>query len=273
MFLNVPSEIYRKIVLNEVMIHYNVSNKDIIKLMGYYSVGSSFALIQDLADFGNLKEFQKNYLSNTIGKKPYKASEDFLKYIAFSMVKALEHLRNLDVLHQDIKLENILIDNTLNLKLSDFTVSVKLNKSLSTFEFLGHGTNCYISPENIEKEIVPLRECFKNDYFGLGVILYNLAFNKFPYNIDPNNFGKEDIKRKLANETLSFPQDSILSKEFMSLLSNLLEKDYRKRYDLNDLLNSKWLNNGKKIIEAKNSYSDVRKYISDLINENIVFPI
>jgi len=273
MFLNISSEIYKKIVLNEVMIHYNASSKHIIKTLGYYSAGSSFAVIQELAYFGNLKEFQKRYLTDTICKKHYKVSEDFLKYVAYSIVKSLEHLRNVDVLHQDIKLENILIDSDFNLKLSDFTVSVKLNKKISNFEFLGHGTNCYISPENIRKETVPLRDCFKNDYFGVGVLLYKLAFNKYPYNIDPNKIGKEEIKWKLTNEALSFPNNNSLSKEFLGLIENLLEKDYKKRYDMNNLLHSKWVNQGKQIIEAKNSYSDVSKYMNDLINENLVLTV
>jgi len=133
MFSNVTEEVFKKLALNEIMIHYNSSNKYINKTYGYYAVGdSSYAIVQELALKGNLKEFiSKNLISNE--HKLYRVSENFIKYVTFYIVKALEHLKSVDVIHQDIKLENILIDEYFNLKLTDFTVSLKLQKKHKRF--------------------------------------------------------------------------------------------------------------------------------------------
>jgi len=174
------------------------------------------------------------------------------------------------VIHQDIKLENILIDEYFNLKLTDFTVSLKLQKNIKDFQFAGHGTNCYMSPENIRKERVEIRDCYKNDYFGLGVMMYKLAFKTYPFNVDPKKDGKDEIYRKLTKEKLTIPNNSHLTKDCVDLIKNLLEQNYRKRYDLKDLLENNWVKQGKTLIEEKENYSDTNKFILDLINDNLV---
>ena len=79
------------------------------------------------------------------------------------------------VAHRDLKLENILVDHELNIKVADFGFATfkKVNK-LSSFR----GTKTYMAPEIIEHQIYDGR---KADIFSIGVILFIIVQGIFPF--------------------------------------------------------------------------------------------
>ena len=86
----------------------------------------------------------------------------------------------------DIKQQNILIDEKFCVKITDFSLSFSYEKykendkiSLPLVR-----TSLYMSPEILLKSQVNYEYCSKIDMFSLGVVLFNLAFEKFPYELD-----------------------------------------------------------------------------------------
>jgi serine/threonine protein kinase len=275
LFQKMTPESYKEVVLNEVMIQSNTSFRHITKSLGYFTIDEeSYILIQEYASNGNLKEFiNKLYLNSKIGCSNIKrekntVSESLLAYIAYSIIIALNHLFYLDVLHQDIKPENILVDHNLEMKLTDFTVSVKLDIYKGYYCFLGNGTHGYMSPENLDHEKVNYKDSIKNDYYSLGVLIYKLFYGYFPYDIQQSDSKKEQFQ-KIKNKSLKFSDDEVtISDDLKNFLIGLLNIDFRKRFGIKEIFSHPWIAKAKKIYLSKQDYSCRDKFIQDLYKDN-----
>lgn len=111
-------------------------------------------------------------------------------HIYSKCINIIKNLHNINIAHRDIKLENFLIsteNNNLEIKLIDLDFSSSYNTHL---HFLG-GTPQYISYEAINSK--SFKNWFSNDIWALGIILYTLLFNNFPWN---NSLTFETYKKK-----------------------------------------------------------------------------
>ena len=91
------------------------------------------------------------------------------------MVDAVEYMHTRRVVHRDLKLENILIDEQLNLKIADFGFACyKSIDSLRSYR----GTMTYMAPEIKEGKQYKGTQV---DMFSLGVILFIIVQGIFPF--------------------------------------------------------------------------------------------
>ena len=92
-----------------------------------------------------------------------------------------------------------------------------------------------MAPEILNEKEIEVKYCEKIDIYSLGVTLYNLAFASYPYNLNEvKGDDYKEIKEKVNNENLSFPADFEVSEKFKNFLRNVLEKDYKKRYNIKE---------------------------------------
>lgn len=90
-----------------------------------------------------------------------KFSDNLARYYFHQLVEAIEHMHSKGIAHRDLKLENILIDENFDLKLTDFGFSDEEKVSDRTC-----GTNIYMAPEmHVQDEF----ETIPADIFTLGV--------------------------------------------------------------------------------------------------------
>lgn len=99
-------------------------------------------------------------------------SEPAIIGIAYQALLGLTFLNSKDILHRDIKPANILLNKKGDVKLSDFGTAKdeELGKT-----FLG--TVMYMSPERVKGE----KHSFQTDIWSLGIIFYQLATLRYPY--------------------------------------------------------------------------------------------
>ena len=144
-------------------------------------------------------------------------------------------MHDLDIIHRDVKLENVLLDKYLNTKLIDFGFSVSTKDSQNLKIFCG--TPSYMAPEivrRIEYEGKPV------DCWSLGVVLYALVCGCFPFSAK----SYPDLYKKVMRGQFRYPDH--LSIAIKDLIRNLLQLDPKKRYNITQAKNHPWaINNGK----------------------------
>ena len=165
----------------EISILRKLHNKNITEIYAYIKMNdySNFCALE-LGNYGDLDNFQKVLLKRKV------LSETIINYFARQILEALDYIHRCKIIHMDIKQGNILVDSELNIKLTDFSVSCYYGSFNvgDTVKFPLVGTRKYMSPEIIGRTHMKIKEAEKIDIYSLGVTLYNLAFDTYPYKLD-----------------------------------------------------------------------------------------
>lgn len=97
------------------------------------------------------------------------------KYFLSQMLDVLEYMHGKGVVHRDLKLENILVDDAMNLKVADFGFATfRKVHNLKSYR----GTMTYMAPEIKEGKTY---DGMKIDMFSTGVILFIIVQGIFPF--------------------------------------------------------------------------------------------
>lgn len=109
----------RKKVFQEVYILKKIHHSNIIRLLEVFESSKHFFIVMEYAGAGDLLHYVKR-------KK--RLGEEEAKFIFKQIVYGLGHCHCRSVLHRDIKLDNVLLDNERGVKLCDFGVSKIIKK-------------------------------------------------------------------------------------------------------------------------------------------------
>ena len=252
--------------IKEINIQNKLKDKNITEYYDYCDLKDYGCIIMEFAKFGDLEYFQKKLIQKN------HLSETLLAYITKQILKGLYYIHQSKIIHMDIKQQNILIDENFNIKITDFSVSFsyekykendKINLPLS-------GTSLFMSPEVLLKAQIDYEDCSKIDMFSLGVVLYNLAFEKFPYDLDytyKRNFGL--ILDKIQKQNLKIPEKKNFSHLFKKFLGNLLEKNIKNRMSVYEALEDPWIKAADLLIKEKEKLNDMEKFLIYMITDNV----
>ena len=168
------------------------------------------------------------------------------------------------IAHLDIKPQNIIVDNTLNLKLIDFSISINYRNIKNKIRLPSQGTKYYMPPELINEEIIEVNDLEKIDLFSLGVMLFHFAFHFYPYEF------KEDKKEedKKIDEMINYFMSSNkykYSNYFLNFLKKLLEKDIKKRMNIRKAMEDYWIKGAKILIDEKEKLNNDNLFLSYLM--------
>ena len=105
-------------------------------------------------------------------------SEDVATYYVEQLLNCLEYVHYKNYAHLDVKLDNILLDDNFNIRISDFGSAVKLEDD--PFTMFRRGTPKYMAPEVLNLQNGESFDAFKADVYSMGVCIYLMLFKRFP---------------------------------------------------------------------------------------------
>ena len=236
----------------ELMKRFN--HKNITKILEVFNDEEYMLIIMEYINGGNLFSFVK---------KRRKLSEKMAKFLFRQIILGIQHIHSKNVVHRDIKLENLLIDFNNNVKICDFGIGKVLN-SENEILYDKCGTPMYMAPEIILSTKEKGYKGFPVDIWSSGITLYIMLSGDLPFNIKKKKEKKENISLNsikinnnayLQNQIINFNPKAIenISEEAQDLLQGLLNKDPTKRLTCEQILNHPWLKHSNDFSDNKNN--------------------
>ena len=182
-------------------------------------------------DFATLIVQNKIYLDQTL-----------VRTFFHQLVEGLEYIHSKQISHMDIKLENLLLGEDFNLKITDFDMSYKEGD----FSFRGKGTANYRAPELKHRKCEDAKAA---DVYSAGIILFALVTGAFPY-IEKGLVEGHDLFDLLMKEYPRFweihqeflKKKVSFSEDFKELFKMMVKCDPNERATLEQVKKSAWYN-------------------------------
>lgn len=221
---NLKNKKTMKKIKKEVEILKRVNdNNFIIKLFEVFQDDKYVYLVFEFAEKGDLvHHFKKNHL----------LEEKDLKIFFAKLLIGIKYLHKNNILHRDLKLDNILLDKSMNPKICDFGISSIYTKKKRIYDT--GGTPAYLAPEVIKAEG---QICFKTDIWSLGVLLFLLSTGVVPFKAND----LQVLYDKILKGNFDFPDDEELSGDIRFLIRNMIILDIRDRFSVDDILKHRWV--------------------------------
>eukprot|EP00270_Netrium_digitus_P010891 TRINITY_DN3411_c0_g1_i1.p1 TRINITY_DN3411_c0_g1~~TRINITY_DN3411_c0_g1_i1.p1 ORF type:complete len:355 (-),score=73.24 TRINITY_DN3411_c0_g1_i1:140-1204(-) len=190
--------------MTEVSIMDLLSKKhpNLVKLLGYHRKKGHVALIYEYMAGGSLDQvlhFQNHKKDDKVKGRRELTWEERVK-IGLHAARGLLFLHRKHIIHRDIKSQNILLDEELNAKLSDFGLATYLGDAVTHVTTRVLGTLGYLDPTYIETGHLTS----KSDVYSFGVVLLELITGRPPVNAQgiPLTADMEDLINREKGQNL-----------------------------------------------------------------------
>lgn len=254
-----------KKLFREVTIMKKIDHPNIVKLYEVIDSQKTLYLVMEYASGGEVFDYLVAH-----GRMKEKEARSKFRQI----VSAVQYCHQKQIIHRDLKAENLLLDGEMNIKIADFGFSneFKPGEKLDTF----CGSPPYAAPELFKG----LRyEGPEVDIWSLGVILYTLVSGTLPF--DGTNL--KELRERVLRGKYRIP--FYMSTDCEHLLKRFLVLNPLKRVSLETIMKDKWMNVGyeddelKPFLEPKQNFDDAIRiqallqmgYKKDQIHESLKY--
>ncbi|XP_019554258.3 uncharacterized protein LOC109423725 isoform X2 [Aedes albopictus] len=156
--------------------------------------------------------------------------EEEASRIFSQIISAVDYCHSKGIVHRDLKAENVLLDNEMNVKLADFGFSNTFSEGTPLRTWCGSPP--YAAPEVFQGVEY---DGPKSDIWSLGVVLYVLVCGALPF----DGATLHDLRSVVVAGKFRIP--FFMSQECEHLIRHMLVVEPEKRYTLKQIANHKWL--------------------------------
>lgn len=180
---------------NEVNVLKELDHPSMIKCNEFFEDNKRFMLVLELCQGGELFSYLQE-------KKNLDYAET--AFIMKQLISSVNHMHNKGIVHRDLKLENVMLEdnftNNPSIKLIDFGTAKFLN-SIDEKIYEKVGTYAYMAPEVMlakkeDNEEDDKYYTVKCDMFSIGVMAYTLLEGKMPFVSEEENPSKNELEVK-----------------------------------------------------------------------------
>ena len=169
-------------IISEIKIHSRLDHKSIVKLYNYFEDKECIYIVLELCNNGNLYQYLKRFGP---------LSEYDATNLIHQILIALQYLHERHIIHRDLKLSNILLNDDSEIKICDFGLAIQFEHP-DEEHFTLCGTPNYIAPEVITQQ----SHGYPADLWSVGCLFYYIITGVPP-------FDEENKSDHLQNQLLS----------------------------------------------------------------------
>jgi len=220
----IPDERFERFFLaREIDIVTKVNHSNVAKVYECFSIGPSTIILSELYECDLLQYVQARGAIN----------ERVARRLLLELCAAIQYLHDLNIVHRDLKTENLFLAKNGQLKLGDFGFARFLDSDNTLCE-TRCGSDGYIAPEIVNEHKEPI-DAKLADIWSIGVILFTIVCKAMPF--DPQIM-KLMIRRKFVQ--LRFPSKPQVSGQLKELLAAFLQFCPTNRIPLKNVERHPW---------------------------------
>ncbi|CAD8195628.1 unnamed protein product [Paramecium octaurelia] len=230
-----------RIVENEKIIRCTIdlltSNQqqyvNIIKIFDIYFDSYALYIVMEKCDEDLSIEFDKMMEEND-----WYAEEEVFDILQ-QIIEGIKYLHSNNILHLDVKPENILIkyqiDERKIYKISDFGICDLINKLTQRNEVIRTGSPNYTAPQIFESSVIQSQKC---DIFSFGILFYQICYKtELPYDCRSMQIRYQSLQNLKQNPLKTQPLDYKRQDILRNLIQSMIVYDEEKRISFQGLFN------------------------------------
>ncbi|ELT98162.1 hypothetical protein CAPTEDRAFT_160517 [Capitella teleta] len=215
----------REKMTQEINIHRGVNHKHIVGFHGFFEDEDNVYILLELCRRRSLMELHKRRRNIT---------EPECRYFVHQIVSACDYLHRNNIIHRDLKLGNLFLNDEMEIKIGDFGLATRLDYEGERKRTLC-GTPNYIAPEVLGKK----GHSFEVDAWSMGCIVYTLLVGKPPFETS----SLKDTYSKIKKNEYMIPSTKV-SPPAKRLIERLLQADPTQRPSMASVLEDDFFTSG-----------------------------